>query len=69
MARVIRFVKALWKYIWYGNRVSFNEYVSRLNKCCVCDDLDSDKWTCKKCGCYLTKKAKMSTEKCPNNRW
>lgn len=69
MARIIRFIKALWRYILYGNRVSFDEYIVRLDKCYRCDDIDLDKWTCKKCGCYLTKKAKMSTEKCPENKW
>ena len=67
--RLIRFIKALWRYIWFGKRVSFDEYVSRLEKCGWCECLDDQKWKCKSCGCYLTKKAKMSTEKCPKEKW
>ena len=67
--RIIRFIKALWRYIWFGERVTIDEYVSRLNECKGCVFMDNDNWTCKKCGCYLTKKARMSTEKCPEDRW
>lgn len=73
MKRIFRFIKAMWRYIWFGHQVSFNEYVSRLDKCCKCDyfgsDTNADRWICKYCGCYLTKKAKMSTEKCPKDKW
>lgn len=73
MRRVIRFIKALWRYILYGNKVSFTEYVNRLNICRDCielnPDINADRYTCKICGCYLTKKVKMSTEKCPKNKW
>jgi len=67
--RIFRFIKALWRYIFYGKRVSFGLYVSRLYICDQCSNLNRDKWTCNKCGCYLDKKAKMSTEKCPDNKW
>lgn len=73
MKRIFRFIKALWRYIWYGNKVSFVEYVSRLDECCICTDFGTDdnpdKWVCGKCGCYVTKKAKMSTERCPKDKW
>ena len=71
--RVIRFLKALFRYIFYGKKVSFVDYVSRLDACCRCtafgSDTNADKWTCGVCGCYVTKKAKMSTEKCPHDKW
>ena len=67
--RVVRFIKALWKYIRYGKRVDFNVYVERLYECSKCDCLNKENWTCKSCGCYVDKKAKMSTENCPNDIW
>ena len=69
MKRIGRFIKALWRYIRYGKRVSFDEYVTRLNSCRYCLHTDTEKWTCKKCGCYIIKKCKMSTEECPAGRW
>ena len=67
--RIFRFIKALWRYIWFGNRVPFEDYVSRLKVCDNCTCLNRDKWNCDVCGCYVTKKAKMSTEKCPKDKW
>lgn len=67
--RIIRFIKALWKYILFGNRVPLEQYVNRLDECVRCPYLNKEKWSCKKCGCYLTKKAKMSTEDCPEGNW
>ena len=69
MRRIGRFIKAMWRYVLYGKNVSIGEYVERLDKCVGCQYLNKDKWTCGKCGCYLIKKAKMSTEKCPDNKW
>lgn len=69
MRRIIRFVKALWKYILYGDRVSFNQYVDRMKVCSECLMFRNDNWTCGKCGCYIDKKAKMTTESCPENKW
>lgn len=63
----MRFVKALIKYIIFGKRVSLNEYLYRLNICNKCEHLDD--WKCTNCGCYLNKKAIMSTEKCPVEKW
>ena len=37
--------------------------------CKDCNYFDYEKWSCKNCGCYLEKKAKMNTEKCPKNKW
>ena len=69
MKRVFRFIKALWRYMWYGNRVSFDTYITRLNSCKGCKYVNKEKWTCNNCGCYLVKKCKMSTEKCPTGKW
>jgi len=67
--RLLRFIKALWKYILYGNRVGFSQYMVRLYMCERCACFREDNWTCGVCGCYVTKKAKMSTEKCPKSKW
>ena len=69
MRRIFRFIKALWRYMWYGNRVSFDTYITRLNSCKGCKYINKEKWTCNNCGCYLVKKCKMSTEKCPTGKW
>lgn len=67
--RLIRFFKAIVRYIRFGKKVTFNDYVYRLTVCEVCEYCDKDNWSCKKCGCYLNKKAKMNTENCPNDKW
>lgn len=67
--RIIRFLKAIIKYILFGNRTTIDEYINRLIICKDCTNFDNEKWSCRKCGCYLDKKAKMSTEKCPDNKW
>jgi len=69
MRRIFRFIKALWRYIWFGHQVTFEEYVLRLDSCYGCEYLERYDGSCKRCGCYVTKKAKMSTEKCPDGRW
>lgn len=69
MRRIIRFIKAIIRYIRFGQRVSIDMYINRLILCKECEHFSNTKWTCKKCGCFLDKKAKMSTEKCPNNKW
>lgn len=67
--RLIRFIKALWRYILHGKKIDFHLYVYRLETCDKCEHLDSETWKCKICGCYLDKKCKMDTEKCPENNW
>lgn len=69
MKRVCRFLKSLWKYLLYGKRVAFNNFVVRLEFCNWCEDMDKENWKCNACGCYVHKKAKMSTERCPKNKW
>lgn len=67
--RLMRFFKAIVRYIRFGKRVAFNDYVYRLTVCEICDNCDKKNWSCKKCGCYLDKKAKMNTENCPDDKW
>lgn len=67
--RIARFLKAIIKYIRFGNRIQIDEYIHRLTVCKDCEYFDNEKWSCKKCGCYLDKKAKMNTENCPNGKW
>lgn len=67
--RIFRFLKALIKYIIFGNRVSFSLFYDRLSECVKCDNCDDEEWKCKKCGCYLDKKCKWDTEKCPDEKW
>ena len=67
--RLIRFIKAIIKYIRFGQRVSIGEYIDRLTHCKMCEDFDNETWVCKNCGCYLDKKAKMNTECCPDDKW
>lgn len=67
--RIINFLKAIVRYILFGKRVLFNDYVYRLTVCKTCNNVDKDNWSCKKCGCYLDKKAKMNTENCPDDKW
>ena len=67
--RIIRFIKAVIKYIRYGQRPPIDEYIRRLSICRDCKNFESEKWTCGICGCYLDKKAKMNTEICPDDKW
>lgn len=67
--RVIRFLKAIVKYILYGQQTSIDIYIDRLTICRNCKNFNCEKWICKKCGCYLDKKAKMNTESCPDDKW
>ena len=67
--RLIRFLKAIIKFIIFGKQTTIDEYINRLTICKSCDKFDNEKWVCKKCGCFLDKKAKMNTEKCPDDKW
>jgi hypothetical protein len=67
--RIIRFLKAIIKYIMFGQRSPIEVYIHRLTICKDCIYFDNEKWSCKKCGCYLDKKAKMNTENCPDGKW
>ena len=65
--RILRFILALVKYFFIGERVDRRLYDTRLEICAVCKDRCGNK--CCVCGCYLNKKAKWSTESCPKNKW
>lgn len=67
--RLIRFLKSIIKYIRFGNQIPIDEYINRLTICKICNNFNHEKWTCKVCGCYLDKKAKMNTENCPEGKW
>ena len=67
--RIIRFLKAIVKYIRFGQQTPIDVYIDRLIICKSCNNLDNEKWSCKVCGCYLDKKAKMNTENCPKDKW
>ena len=67
--RILRFIKALFKYILFGNKVSVETYKERLDLCDDCPYENRKKMVCGKCGCYLTAKLRMSTEKCPEGKW
>ena len=65
--KVIRFIIALFKYLIWGDQVTVDKYNNRILICNQCADKCGSK--CCICGCYLNKKAKWSTESCPQNKW
>ena len=65
--RILKFMLALFKYMIWGDRVSVDKYNTRMAICNSCTHRCGAK--CGVCGCYLTKKAKWSTESCPKNKW
>jgi len=67
MKRFFKFISALTKYIFFGNRVSVAIYNNRTATCNQCDDKCGKK--CCVCGCDIKTKAKWSTESCPKNNW
>jgi hypothetical protein len=67
--RIIKFLKAITIYLIYGSRTTIKEYINRLSICKDCLHFNDKKWSCKICGCFLDKKAKMNTEKCPDGKW
>lgn len=67
--RILRFLQAIVKYIRFGKRTTIDDYIKRLTICKGCNNFDSKRWSCRKCGCYLDKKAKMTTESCPDGIW
>ena len=46
--RIVRFLKAIVKYIRFGQRTSIDEYINRLTICKGCIYFDNEKWACKK---------------------
>lgn len=67
MARVFRFIKALFKFILKGKHVPFSTEIKRRG---VCKDCEFRKeGICSLCGCNTNLKTKWSSEECPDNRW
>jgi hypothetical protein len=42
---------------------------SRLDICYTCPHLTKLTHQCKKCGCFMNLKTKLSEAKCPENKW
>lgn len=45
------------------------ELTERLNICYDCPLYDEDSNRCKECGCFVDKKARLSSESCPIDKW
>ena len=43
--RIVRFLKAIIKYIRFGNRTQIDEYIHRLTVCKDCEYFDNGKWS------------------------
>jgi hypothetical protein len=41
----------------------------RLSICNSCPELLKPTWTCKKCGCFMKVKARLSSSECPIGNW
>lgn len=65
--RVFRFIWALIKHIFLGERVSEEIYDHRMSICDSCDKKQND--TCGVCGCYVEYKSRWITEECPLKKW
>jgi hypothetical protein len=49
--------------------VSQDEQDRRLAICQACSFFDAKQFRCRKCGCGLSLKARISSEKCPIDKW
>mgnify|MGYP003119704325 CR=1 FL=1 len=67
MIRFFRFIKALIKYIIWGEEVTQKVYDERIAQCENCTNRCGKR--CCVCGCYLHTKAQWSSESCPENKW
>ena len=67
MERLIRFLKAFFKYLLIGDEVTEDVYTNRISTCNSCKFLDNG--ICSVCTCNVKRKAKWTTEKCPKNKW
>ena len=41
----------------------------RLATCQGCDQFQSEKMRCQKCGCFLEYKIRMRSQRCPSGKW
>ena len=66
----VNFIKAVGRHIQDGARkVSKEELEERLKQCDKCVFHKNNRCTHMKCGCFLTKKARLKSENCPIGRW
>lgn len=65
--RIIRFILAVFKFVFLGEKASSSTQAVRTSMCNSCEFNLGKK--CEICGCFLKQKIKMSTEKCPINKW
>jgi len=63
----LKFIKALIKFILYGDVVTREEKTRRLRMCVTCKSRCNKK--CCECGCNLNKKTEWSSEHCPLKKW
>src|SRR5690606_31963370 len=70
--KAYNFGRAATRHVATGARnVSDEDYQARLSVCRDCPSCDLQKLVCrqKSCGCYLTKKARWESERCPLGKW
>lgn len=67
MKRILKFLIAFLKFIFFGSPVTPDVYEKRINTCNNCRFKENER--CTICTCYVKKKAKWSTEDCPKNKW
>lgn len=67
MKLIFRFIKALTKYILFGQDVSDDIRKHRLELCMSCEHLKGKR--CGECGCFVKPKTRMSTEECVKGKW
>ena len=64
------FAKAVANHVKDGARkVTQEEFEARLEKCNSCQFLQNNRCRHMKCVCFITKKARWRSEKCPIDRW
>jgi hypothetical protein len=49
--------------------VDHDVYLQRMDTCKSCEYLFEKTNTCKKCGCFMSLKAKLDTASCPIGKW
>ena len=69
MKRLIRFIKAIIKYLTYGKLLDNETAQKHIDICHNCEFYNENKDKCNKCGCYIRIKCMLSTESCPINKW
>ena len=67
MKRILRFLIALLKFIFFGSPVIPEVYERRIETCDACEFKINER--CSICTCYVKRKAKWTTENCPKNKW